>query len=306
MGIHHATRDFNFADIHLAPPIPIQGGSLYTKILHSSTDEPLFIYTPRCTSKGGVVASGSKKYIDLVFSQANNNILEWMSALEEHLCKLMFDHRAEWFTEELEFDDIQAVFIPMVKASKSNYVCRGYLQQGRQKIQTTSVQIYNEHETPRDLSDIKESTELITILEIQGVKFSAKSFQVMLTIKQIMIFEQSSTFTECLIRPYTTPIAVQPSLPPEPPAPEPPAPEPPAPEPEHEPPAPEHEPPAPEHEPVEVPPDGVIEVDIDPLPVEGTINIRTPSDIYRTMMDNAEKAKKESEESMKLANESNL
>ena len=300
MGIHHATRDFKFSDIHLAPPIPIQGGSLYTKILHSSTDEPLFIYTPRCTTKSGVVTSGSKKYIDLVFSQANNNILEWISALEEHLCTLMFEHRAEWFTEELEFDDIQAVFIPIVKASKSNYVCRGYLQQGRQKIQTTSVQIYNEHETPRDLSDIKETTELITILEIQGVKFSAKSFQVMLTIKQIMIFEQSSTFTECLIRPYTTPVAVQPTLPPEQPT-----------------------------EPINVelpteqinveqpteqinvelptePSDGVIEVDLDPLPVEGVINIRTPSDIYKTMMDNAEKARKESEESMKLANELKL
>lgn len=296
MGIHHATRDFKFSDIHLAPPIPIQGGSLYTKILHSSTDEPLFIYTPRCTTKGGVVASGSKKYIDLVFSQANNNILEWMSALEEHLCTLMFEHRAEWFTEELEFDDIQSVFIPIVKASKSNYVCRGYLQQGKQKIQTTSVQIYNEHETPRDLTDIKESTELITILEIQGVKFSAKSFQVMLSVKQIMIFEQSSTFTECLIRPYTTPIAVQPTLLPEP--------EPSEPEPASE--------PAPEpNEPVvepadEIPSDGVIEVDIDPLPIEGTINIRTPSDIYKTMMDNAEKSKKESEESMKLANELKL
>jgi len=297
MGIHHATRDFKFSDIHLAPPIPIQGGSLYTKILHSSTDEPLFIYTPRCTTKSGVVTSGSKKYIDLVFSQANNNILEWMSALEEHLCSLMFEHRAEWFTEELEFDDIQSVFIPIVKASKSNYVCRGYLQQGRQKIQTTSVQIYNEHETPRDLSDIKESTELITILEIQGVKFSAKSFQVMLTIKQIMIFEQSSTFNECLIRPYTTPVAVQPTLLPEPVSDEPVSDEPVS-----------HEPVSAEpDEPEEVEPsDGVIEVDIDPLPVEGTINIRTPSDIYKTMMDNAEKAKKESEESMKLANELKL
>jgi len=296
MGIHHATRDFKFSDIHLAPPIPIQGGSLYTKILHSSTDEPLFIYTPRCTTKNGVVTSGSKKYIDLVFSQANNNILEWMSNLEEHLCTLMFEHRAEWFTEELEFDDIQAVFIPVVKAAKSNYVCRGYLQQGKQKIQTTSVQIYNEHETPRDLTDIKESTELITILEIQGVKFSAKSFQVMLSVKQIMIFEQSSTFTECLIRPYTTPVAVQLSLP-EPSVPEPAEEEPPVPEPT-------------EDEPSEVEPpvesSGVIEVDLDPLPVEGTINIRTPSDIYKTMMDNAEKAKKESEESMKLANELKL
>lgn len=298
MGIHHATRDFNFSDIHLAPPIPIQGGSLYTKILHSSTDEPLFIYTPRCTTKNGVVASGTKKYIDLVFSQANNNILEWMTALEEHLCKLMFEHRAEWFTEELEFDDIQAVFIPIIKASKSNYVCRGYLQQGRQKIQTTSVQIYNEHETPRDLSDIKESTELITILEIQGVKFSAKSFQVMLTIKQIMIFEQSSTFTECLIRPYTTPVAVQPTLPLEQPIVE----QPTVPEPIVE------QPTVEQPTETETPDDSdeIIEIDLDPLPVEGTINIRTPSDIYKTMMDNAEKAKKESEESMKIANELKL
>jgi hypothetical protein len=40
---------------------------------------------------------------------------------------------------------------------------------------------------------------MITILEIQGIKFSQKCFHVPIMIKQIMLFEKTS-FTNCLIR----------------------------------------------------------------------------------------------------------
>ena len=200
MAIHHPTPDFDFNKLHLTPPVPVQGGSFYTKINFSTTDDPLYVLTPKGKSRSGVVVSGAKKYLDMVFTSANNQFLEWVSALEERLVDLIHERRATWFTEELERDDIQSVFISMIKPYKGQYVCRSYLQHGRQKIQTNTVQVYNEYETPRDLSAIKEQSEVISILEVEGVKFSPKSFQVVLSIKQIMVIEHPPTFNQCLIR----------------------------------------------------------------------------------------------------------
>jgi hypothetical protein len=58
--------------------------------------------------------------------------------------------------------------------------------------------IYNESEQPCSLQDISETTPIITILEIQGIKFSQKSFHVPIVIKQIMLFQTS--FTQYLIK----------------------------------------------------------------------------------------------------------
>lgn len=198
--IHHATGDFDFKSIHLSTPTPLQGGSLYTKILMSPTDEPLFIYTPRCTSKNGVVTSGSKRYVDLVFTRDNQNMLDWASTLEDTLSTMLFQRRSEWFTEDLELDDIQGVFMPMIKSYKTQHVGRFYLNQGRQKINPVSVQVYSEDESPCDITDIKEGTDLIAILEVQGIRFSTKSFQLSISVKQIMVFNVASPFSQCLIR----------------------------------------------------------------------------------------------------------
>jgi hypothetical protein len=197
--IHNATGEFDFKGLHLSTPTPVHGGTMYTKIL-SQSDEPLFIYTPRCTTKGGVVTSGAKRYMDIVYTRDNQNMLDWATGLEEAVTGMLYERRADWFTEDLEMDDIQSVFIPMIKSYKSHHVSRVYLSQGRQKLTAASVQVYDENETPCDVGDIKEGVDMIAILEVQGVRFSSKSFQFNLGVKQVMIFNKKNAFSQCMIR----------------------------------------------------------------------------------------------------------
>ncbi len=199
--IHYATPDFDFSKIHLSKAVPLQNGSFYTKVHYSLAEEPLFVYTPKCKSKAGMVTSGSKKYVDLLFSANNTNLMEWCHNLEERLQALIYEKKDAWFSEDIELDDIQTVFIPLIKIFKGNhYVLRSYIQQGRNKISNNTVQVYTEDETPRELTDIKETSDLISILDIQGIKFSQKSFQVNVVVKQIMILEQTPAFHQCLIK----------------------------------------------------------------------------------------------------------
>ena len=196
MSIHHALPSFPFHELHLASPVALQGGSFYTKINSTAKDEKLYIYTPACSTKQGVVTSGNKQYIDFLFTNANSNFITWVDALEERLQLLLYEKRSTWFiTEDIELDDIQNAFIPIMKTKSNQYSVRAYLPQKK----VEPIQVYNEDEIPMNISDIKETSQLISILDISGIKFTQKCFQIVINIKQIMILEQKS-FSNCMIK----------------------------------------------------------------------------------------------------------
>jgi hypothetical protein len=201
MAIHQVGRDFDFGKVHLATPVPIQNGTFFTKINHTAADDSLFVYTPRCSTKG-LVTSGTKTYMDLVFTAVNTNFLEWVHSLEEKLQTLVYEKRDRWFSEELEMDDVQSVFMPMLKVHKGldQYVMRVYIQQGK-RLAERPPQVFDENETPRTLTDVRPGAGIIAILDVQGIKFSQKSFVVNVNVKQLMIVDSAPEFSQCLIKP---------------------------------------------------------------------------------------------------------
>lgn len=202
MTIYQPDTEFDFSKLHLSQPIVTANGSFFSKINVTSNDESLFIYTPKSVTKQGIVITKDKMYTDLSFTSTNSNIIHWISTLEERLQQLIYEKKDTWFaTENIELDDIQNAFVPMIKIYKnSNYVLRAYIHQSKHQLKGEPLLIYNESEQPCTLQNINESTPIITILEIQGIKFSQKSFHVPILIKQIMLFQKTS-FTECLIKP---------------------------------------------------------------------------------------------------------
>ena len=105
--IHHANDQFDFSSLHLGSPTALAGGSFYTKLNYTVKDEPLYVYTPTCTTKG--VAKG---YLDFLFTSANPNFIQWMNALEEKVQALLFEKKDQWFVgDDMEIEDIQNAFI---------------------------------------------------------------------------------------------------------------------------------------------------------------------------------------------------
>jgi uncharacterized protein YbaR (Trm112 family) len=193
----------------LAQPIVTANGSFFSKINVTSADESLFMYTPKSVTKQGIVTTKDKMYTDLSFTSSNTNMIQWISTLEERLQQLIYEKKDTWFaTENIEMDDIQNAFVPIIKIYKnSNYVLRAYIQQSKYQLKGEPLLIYNESEQPCTLQNITETTPIITILEIQGIKFSQKSFHVPIVIKQIMLFQTS--FTQCLIKKETQSLEIQ-------------------------------------------------------------------------------------------------
>lgn len=193
--IHDANDRFDFSMIHLGNPTPLQGGSFFTKINFGKKDDSLFVYTPKCTTKQGVVTTG-KPHSDFIFHSENASFIEWVNSLEERLYQLLYEKKNHWFvSEEMELDDIQSAFIPSMKIKGKQYVLRGYLPQGKH---IEPMRVFNELEIPIPIESIKEDP-LIAILDISGIKFSERYFQLVIHIRQMMVLEKN-TFSQCLIK----------------------------------------------------------------------------------------------------------
>jgi hypothetical protein len=63
-----------------------------------------------------------------------------------------------------------------------------------------SVKIYDENENEVDIEKINDKTNIVTIVEIQGIKCSARSFQIEIDLKQMMVLEQNDLFEKCIIK----------------------------------------------------------------------------------------------------------
>ena len=201
-NIYEPNGSFDFANISLAHPIGITGGSYFTKIQMNS--KPLYIETPKCLTKQGFVKSGKKIYSELMFDNNDEQFIHWMENLEIKCQQLIYEKGESWFQNQLEMNDIETAFTSPMRIYKSG---KFYLIRVNVKMNyitnTPQLKIYNENETPLSIDDVTADTNIISILEIQGIKFTSRNFQIELELKQIMVINTNEIFENCLIKTNT-------------------------------------------------------------------------------------------------------
>ncbi len=200
--IYKNFRDFKFNQLTLAQPIALHEGGFYSKIA-TINDEPLFIQTPMCRTKQGILNNNKKINSDLIVDIINTSFINWIIQLEDRIQQLIYLNKDTWFVDSnIELDDIKSAFTPILKVYKTDsYLIRANIPyQSKNGIQMDNVcQVYDEDETVCSIDQIKENTNIITILEFQGIKFSQRIFQFNINIKQIMILKQN-VFNGCQIQ----------------------------------------------------------------------------------------------------------
>ena len=192
--------DFDFTQLSLEQPKGIQGGSYFSKIL--CNNKPFYLQTPECKTKDGIIHNGKKYYCDLLFTQENESFLNWLETLETTLKKLIFSKRFLWFEETLDEDDIDTAFTSLSRLYKSGKYCliRCHAIKEYSISNKLDIKIYDENENIVNENDITPDSNIISILEINGIKFSSRNFQVDIGIKQIMLLTKEPIFNTCLIK----------------------------------------------------------------------------------------------------------
>ena len=195
--IYEPNSTFDFNKLTLSPPTSILGGNYFIKF--NILGNPLYIQSPKCTTKSGIAKAGKKLYCDLMMSNDHSNFIQWLENLENYSQECIFANRAKWFETELEKHDIENSFASPVKTYKSGkfYITRTNVPTSLGKC---SLKIYDENENTVELDQIKDTTDIITILEIQGIKCSVRSFQIEIELKQMMVVKPSKLFEKCIIK----------------------------------------------------------------------------------------------------------
>ena len=197
-NIIEPTENFDFTKLSLAHPSGIQGGAYFTKIEYNK--KPLYIQTCKSQTRQGFVKTGKKYYCDLMFDKNSEGIINWFENLEERCQKLIFERRDTWFQNSLEENDIESAFNSTIRVYKSGkfYLVRTNIKNNHNN--TPSIKIYNENEIPMTMEEINNETNIISILEIQGIKFTSRNFQIEIELKQIMVLDNEPLFDNCLIK----------------------------------------------------------------------------------------------------------
>lgn len=189
---------FDFSSISLAHPVGIQGGAYFTKI--ESNKKPLYIQTFKSLTRQGFVKTGKKYYCDLMFDANSEVLIHWFENLEERCKHLIYEKKDTWFQSNLEESDIESAFNPLIRVYKSGkfYLLRTNIKNGKDDL--PSLKIYDENEIKMEMSEITPETEIISILDIQGIKFTSRNFQIEIEMKQVMVINNEPIFESCLIK----------------------------------------------------------------------------------------------------------
>jgi len=194
--IHDTNELMDFENtINFLSPKSVSSGSYLIKCC-SENQKPLFIQSPKCKSKQGFMKGGKKMYCDLVFSYEDESFLRWIEDFEAFCQKKLFENRSIWFDSDLELHDIENSFLPSLKIFKSKqHILRANIPLHLGKC---ALKIYDENEEDVNHENIIENSNLMTILEIQGIKCSSRSFQIEYEIKQMMLLNPVDIFEKCV------------------------------------------------------------------------------------------------------------
>ncbi len=194
--IYETDSTFDFGKIKLLPPTVITGGNHFIRFTTNSS--PLYIQPPKCMLKCGISKTNKRSYCDLMFSNQDIDFIKWMEDLEVYACKQIFDNKSKWFESDMELSDIENYFASPLKIYKSgkNYLARANIPTCLGKI---NLKIYNNEEEEIDPETISDNTNIISIIEVQGIKCSARCFQIELEVKQMLTLPLVNLFDKCIL-----------------------------------------------------------------------------------------------------------
>ena len=201
--IHQVNNQFDNESISMTRPVVVQGGTYFTKIRCNKSNTPYYVQFEPCKTKQGVVNTNKRSYIDLLYNNEDVEILEWFENLQDTIITKIYDHKNEWFQSDMERTDIENNFVNITKSfrgGKHHLIRVGMNTPNEPRQKGKECVVFDEYENVITIEGIQENDNIEGILEVQGVRFTSKSFQVELMCKQLKISQKESTFDKCMIR----------------------------------------------------------------------------------------------------------
>ena len=208
-NIHIIGMPFSSDLLRLTTPTVLQNGnSHFTRIVFD--DSPLYFQTPRCETKQGIVTTTTKKtYYDLVLDSNSETshspkefkaFVEWMQTLEDAVIKLLHSNGKLWFRDPLSEDDVRGLFASPLKPLKGGNQLSLRVNVPTSVTRANACTVFDESEKPVHLNYLTPEHQIISIIEVLGIRFTSSSFQLDLSCKQIAAVSNQPMFQSCVIK----------------------------------------------------------------------------------------------------------
>ena len=187
---------FEFSNLTMVSPTALSGGVYFIRIL-TKDQTPVYIQSPKCTTKQGIIKTNKKMHSDLVFKHENESFLEFWESMESYCQKKLYEYKEKWFDSDLSEDDIENSFTPITKSYKSGkfFIIRVNIPI---RLGKSNLKIFDENENDLSLDRITDSTNMMTIMELQGIRCTSRNFQLEIELKQVMVMNDVNLFEKCI------------------------------------------------------------------------------------------------------------
>lgn len=205
MTTYEVTNDFPFEKMVLGQPQAMQGGgSYFTKL--TIDNSPILLQLPKCNLKSGIVKTKRVTYCDLMYgiTSFEGALSDWVEKLEESCQNLIDTKKHLWFSNDLTRDDLETMMSSVVRLYRSGTkaLMRTYVDVSRRN-GNLKCHIYDENERILDSANVTDKSVVIPLIQIEGIKFTSRSFDVELKLSQMMVLEEKEeevVTKGCMIR----------------------------------------------------------------------------------------------------------
>ena len=189
MKVLNPKEPLDSSKITLGNPTPVQGGSYFTKI--KIGDDQLYAQMPKCLTKKGIVHTEKNDYCDLMYERSNEELIDWIESIESCCQELIDKKKHVWFHTELSRDDINTMMSPICRMYRSgkNILIRVNIESSKHNGQAKCI-AYNEDETLVEINSLQQEQNIIPLIRIDGIKFTARSFEISIYLHQFMILNK--------------------------------------------------------------------------------------------------------------------
>lgn len=186
INIETTTLDLDY--LSLGIPNQIQNNLYFSRIYHN--DDPIIIQTSQCYSLAGIKKANNKYFCDLIYEN-HQKTSDFFENLETKIKNVLAENKDEWFEESLTLEDIDDAFASPIHFHKAGIKLKTILNKNNIS-GNYSLNCYDTNHNILENYNLSPGVLFLPIIEILGIKFTDKTFQLEMKLLQILILDMNN------------------------------------------------------------------------------------------------------------------
>lgn len=167
------------------------------------------IQLPECGTKQGIMSTGSRTYVDLMFDSSVDNaylleLEDFITLLQSKCAHHIYNKRGDWLATDIDEDNgthsietFEEMFYPVIRAVNrgANTVLRVDIGRGSRGSKAslppeTSCELYNKNGQERPLAAIHKNSRLIPLITFSEILISSTSINLVVELKECLLLNE--------------------------------------------------------------------------------------------------------------------